>query len=167
MWFTSNLDPTQPSSLTQKDIDRITASTPTVRFLGYQDHLVDLYRQADIVCIPTYYREGLPTAILEAAAIGRPIVSCNNVGGREFLRQGMDGILVPPQSPPHLAAALEQMIRDPKRADWMRTNAHRRFLEGYTKQIMLERTIDVIAAMGFDLPSASGRPIAAHIPREC
>jgi len=156
MWFTSNLDPTHPTALTADDLDRITRSTSTVRFLGYQSSLVDLYRQCDVVCVPTYFPEGLPTALLEAASMGRPIVTCDNVGGRDFIRDGIDGLVVPPRSPDQLAEALGRMLTRPEDAERMRLSAHDRFLEGYTKQAMLDLTVATIETLGFAVATRSG-----------
>jgi glycosyltransferase involved in cell wall biosynthesis len=153
MWFTSNLDPTHPTALTREDVDRISAETPTVRFLGYQWSLVERYAACDVACVPTYFPEGLPTALLEAASSGRVIVTTNNVGGRDFVRDGVDGLVVPPQSPEALAAALSRVLRDPHKADRMRRSAHKRFLGGYTKQHMLDITLDTIEALGVPVRS--------------
>ncbi len=161
MWFTSNLDPTHPTALTADDLDRITRSTPTVHFLGYQSSLGDLYQACDVVCVPTYFPEGLPTALLEGASVGRPIVTCDNVGGRDFIRDGIDGLVVPPHAPDRLAAALGRLLTRPEDAERMRLSAHARFLGGYTKQDMLDLTVETIETLGFPMvaPSASDRPM--------
>jgi glycosyltransferase involved in cell wall biosynthesis len=70
-----------------------------------------VFREAHIVCLPSY-REGLPKALLEAAAAGRPIVATDVPGCREIVRPGQNGILVPPRSPSALADALRTMIQD-------------------------------------------------------
>jgi glycosyltransferase involved in cell wall biosynthesis len=88
MWFSSAPDEGNPSSLTRRDIETIEHCSPRVKFIGYQPSLVSCYDACDIVCVPTKYREGLPTALLEAAASGRPIVTCDNIGGREFITDG-------------------------------------------------------------------------------
>ncbi len=141
MWFTSNPDPTHPSALTAEEIEATKARCPDVRFKGFQASLVPLYAQAAAVCVPTYYQEGLPTALLEAASMGRPIVTCDNWGGRDFIRDGLDGHLVPPKSPEALAAALGRILTVPPHAERLRRSAHQRFLDGFTKQHMLEITL--------------------------
>ncbi len=157
MWFTSNLDPTHPTALTADDLDRITRSTPTVKFLGYQRSLDDAYQACDVVCVPTYFPEGLPTALLEAASVGRPIVTCDNVGGRDFIRDDVDGLVVPPRSPDRLAAALGRLLTDPDEAERMRLSAHARFLAGYTKQDMLDLTVEAIESARLPGWPADGR----------
>jgi glycosyltransferase involved in cell wall biosynthesis len=165
MWFTSNLDPTHPTALTQDDVDRLAAETPTVRFLGYQESLVERYARCDVACVPTYFPEGLPTALLEAASSGRVIVTTDNVGGRDFVRDGIDGLVVPPRSPDALAAALGRLLRDRSEADRMRRSAHRRFLDGYTKEHMVAITLDTVAALGFEVRPADAPEAPAGAPR--
>src|SRR5262245_21310877 len=153
MWFTSSVDETRAGGLSQQDVDCLVREIPTVRFLGYQESLVDVYRRCSIVCLPTYYQEGLPTALLEAAAMGRPVVTCDNVGCRDFVRDGLDGLLVPPRSPDKLAQALEKLILDRDLAERLRVSAHKRYLAGYTKRAMLDGMLDAIQDLGFFSPS--------------
>jgi glycosyltransferase involved in cell wall biosynthesis len=154
MWFSSAPDEGNPSSLTRQDIETLTQSSPRVKFVGYQPSLVPFYEACDIVCVPTKYREGLPTALLEAAASGRPIVTCDNIGGREFITDGETGLIVPRASPMALADAIERLIRDEALADRLRRSAFRHFQSGFTKDVMVARTIAVFRDLGMTVPSA-------------
>ncbi|HDS16248.1 MAG TPA: glycosyltransferase [Proteobacteria bacterium] len=84
-----------------------------VRWLGYQKDMPALYRQVDIVCLPTRYREGIPVTLLEAAACGKSLVATDMPGCREIVRSGENGFLVPPGSVSELAAALKTLLLDP------------------------------------------------------
>ena len=64
-----------------------------------------------VVCLPSY-GEGLPKALIEAAATGRPIVATDVAGCREIVRDGENGVLVPVRDPGPLAAALDRLIAD-------------------------------------------------------
>lgn len=119
-------------------------SAPDVEFIGYQKDIRSSYRSADIVCLPSWYREGLQTAILEAAAMGKPMVVCDNVGVRDFVRPKVDALVVPPRSPEALADKIEEMLSSPEAAEEMRVNARDRFLTGFTKAHMLAVTQKVI-----------------------
>ena len=153
MWFSSAPDEGNPSSLTQRDIEAIEQSNPRVKFIGYQPSLVPCYQACDIVCVPTKYREGLPTALLEAAASGRPIVTCDNIGGREFITDGENGLIVPRAAPMALADAIERLIKDRELADRLRRNAFRHFQRGFTKDVMVARTLDVFHDLGMAVRS--------------
>ena len=160
MWFSSAPDEGNPSSLTRQEIEALEQSSPRVKFIGYQPSLVPCYQACDIVCVPTKYREGLPTALLEAAASGRPIVTCDNIGGREFITDGETGLVVPRGAPIALADAIERLIRDTELADRLRRSAFRHFQEGFTKQVMVARTLAVFRDLGLALPPVALSEVA-------
>ncbi|MFA7268815.1 MAG: glycosyltransferase family 4 protein [Sterolibacterium sp.] len=83
-----------------------------VEWIGHQDDMPRVLASAHIVCLPSY-REGLPKALIEAAAGGRPIVTCDVPGCREVVRDEENGLLVPPHDVAGLAAALRRLIEQP------------------------------------------------------
>jgi glycosyltransferase involved in cell wall biosynthesis len=82
-----------------------------VEWWGHQTDMQSVFAKSHIVCLPSY-REGVPKALLEAAATGRTIVATDVPGCREVVRHGENGLLVPPHQPAPLAAALGYLIRD-------------------------------------------------------
>ncbi len=86
-----------------------------VEHWGFRADMPAVYRSANIVCLPTYYREGLPRVLLEAAASSRAIVATDVPGCREVVAHGVTGWLVKPRDATALAAALEQAIAEPAR----------------------------------------------------
>ena len=97
-------DPANPASLSEETIANWSRSG-LVTYLGWRDDMAGVLASATIVCLPSY-REGLPKALLEAAAIGRPIVTTDVPGCREVVKDGFNGWLVPPRDPEALAAAI-------------------------------------------------------------
>jgi glycosyltransferase involved in cell wall biosynthesis len=83
-----------------------------VTWLGQVIDMAALLSTVHIVCLPSY-REGLPKALLEALAAGKPVVSTNVPGCREVVQHGHNGILVPARDVDELTAALMQLIEDP------------------------------------------------------
>jgi glycosyltransferase involved in cell wall biosynthesis len=81
-----------------------------IEWWGWRENMTDVYAQASIVCLPSYYREGLPKTLIEAAACGRPIVTSNMPGCREVVRHGENGLLVPVRDSSALASALKHLI---------------------------------------------------------
>ena len=69
-------------------------------------------RKSTIVCLPSSYGEGVPKSLIEAAACGRPIVAYNVVGCREIVRDGKNGLLVPPNNINLLEKALDTLLDD-------------------------------------------------------
>ncbi|HVC28989.1 MAG TPA: glycosyltransferase family 4 protein [Gammaproteobacteria bacterium] len=85
-----------------------------VEFWGWRSNMIEVCRQASIICLPSYYGEGVPRILIEAAACGRPIVTTDTPGCREIVRHGVNGLLVPPRDSSALAHALKQLLEDPE-----------------------------------------------------
>ncbi|MDX6040103.1 glycosyltransferase family 4 protein [Scandinavium lactucae] len=81
-----------------------------MRFLGKTDKVEDLLQNNDCVVLPSYYREGVPKSLLEAAAMGKIIVTTDNVGCREAVIDNETGYLCEPRSVLSLTCALEKVI---------------------------------------------------------
>jgi len=106
---------------------------PGVEWLGPRSDIAEVWRDADIALIPSRGGEGLPRALLEAASSGRPIVTTDVPGCRDFVRDGVEGRVVVPDSPEALAGALSDLLVDPARRAQMGLNARKRLLDGYTE----------------------------------
>jgi glycosyltransferase involved in cell wall biosynthesis len=105
-------DLANPASVSQAEIDAW-AAEGVVEFWGWQEDMPSVFAQAQIVCLPTYYGEGLPKTLLEAAASGCAIVTTDIPGCREIVRHGVTGWLVPTRDVRALANALRQAIEQP------------------------------------------------------
>jgi glycosyltransferase involved in cell wall biosynthesis len=75
----------------------------------------------------------MPRALLEAAACARPLVVTDVPGNRQFVRSGIEGLVVPPQDVGALACALERMATEHKSRERMGAAARMRLLDGYTE----------------------------------
>ena len=82
-----------------------------IEYAGFVRDMPSLLAAAHIVCLPSY-REGLPKALLEAAAAGRPIVTTDVPGCREVVSDGENGLLVPARDARALADALQRLLTD-------------------------------------------------------
>jgi len=105
-------DPGNPRSLSEAELRRW-HEEGSIEWLGGRTDMPALIAASHIVCLPTYYREGLPRILLEAAACARPIVATDIPGCRELVTDGVNGLLVPVKDANALAAALERLIADP------------------------------------------------------
>ncbi len=101
-----------------------------VEWWGLRDDMPTVLAEAALVVLPSY-REGCPKALLEAAASGRAIVTCDVPGCREAVRDGANGVLVPARDADALAAAISTLLADPARRDALgragRVRAEREF----------------------------------------
>lgn len=101
-----------PSALTREDMERLT-DNKYIKWLGHREDINELLRQSTIMCFPSYYREGLPKSLIEASAVGRPIVTTDSVGCRDTVINGGNGFIVPPHHPEAVATALKELIDNP------------------------------------------------------
>ena len=101
-------DPLNPASLTQAQLAEFTADGD-VEYWGWQRDMMAVWKAAQVVCLPSY-REGLPKALLEAAACSLPLVATDVPGCREIVRREVNGWLVPKGDSAALAAALDEAI---------------------------------------------------------
>ncbi|NTU42251.1 MAG: glycosyltransferase family 4 protein, partial [Nitrospirales bacterium] len=84
-----------------------------VEWWGRRSDMPEVLAKSHIVCLPSY-REGLPKALLEAASVGRPIVTTDAIGCREVVRHVENGFLVPVRATLELADALQHLIEAPE-----------------------------------------------------
>jgi glycosyltransferase involved in cell wall biosynthesis len=105
-------DPENPASIKETQL-RAWASSGLVEWWGHKDDMAKILAQANIVCLPSYYGEGVPRVLIEAAACGRAIVATDAPGCRDIVRNGQNGLLVPLHNSEALAHALETLICDP------------------------------------------------------
>lgn len=103
-------DSANPAGLSREELATLERTTG-VRWVGHVANMPALYADAHVVCLPSY-REGLPKALIEACAAGRPIVTTDVPGCRDVVRDGYNGILVRPRDVTSLANALRRLITD-------------------------------------------------------
>jgi glycosyltransferase involved in cell wall biosynthesis len=87
-------------------------SEGVIEWWGRRDDMPEVLASAHIVCLPTIYGEGVPKALIEAAACGRPIVASDIPGCREIVHDGANGMLVAPGNTDALCDALARLIGD-------------------------------------------------------
>jgi glycosyltransferase involved in cell wall biosynthesis len=101
-------------SLSDAELAALTTD-PGVEWLGRVEDVREVWRRAAIAVMPSTYGEGVPKALLEAAACGRAIVTTDWPGCRDAVRVGESGLLVPPHDVGALADALAALAADPVR----------------------------------------------------
>lgn len=84
-----------------------------VEWWGWQEDMREAYRQAAIVCLPSY-REGIPRALVEAGACGRAVVASDVPGCRAVVLPGENGLLAAVRDPAALAGALHRLLKEPE-----------------------------------------------------
>jgi glycosyltransferase involved in cell wall biosynthesis len=108
--FLGGVDARNPSSITEAQFKALNWDK-AVQWLGEVEDVVPVIRCADIVVLPSY-REGTPRSLLEAAAMGRPLIAADVPGCREVVNHGANGLLIPARDAGALASAVLAMVRD-------------------------------------------------------
>jgi glycosyltransferase involved in cell wall biosynthesis len=104
-------DPFNPGTITEAEL-KAWSSEGVVEWLGFRSDMPQVVRDAHVLCLPTYYREGVPRILMEGAACGRPLVTTNMPGCRDIVKDGINGIVVSPHDVNALVAALEKLVCD-------------------------------------------------------
>lgn len=135
-------DPGNPASVPEA---QLTAwrEEGNVTLLGHVHDMPALMATADVVVLPSNYREGIPTSLIEAAAAGLPIVTTDAPGCREIVQDGVNGFLVPVRDSAAVAAAIRKLVLDPKLAARMGAAGRQKVLAQFDERIVLMDTLAV------------------------
>jgi glycosyltransferase involved in cell wall biosynthesis len=109
-----------------------------VHFAGRRDDVANLMKASDVFVLPSQW-EGMPNVVLEAMAVGLPIVATEVEGTAELLAENQTGLLVPPHSPTALVEAVESLLRDPKQAQSMKHRAQQIVNKRFTWKSVVKR----------------------------
>ncbi|SDX83795.1 glycosyltransferase family 4 protein [Hymenobacter psychrophilus] len=119
-----------------------------VEYLGTSDNVAELLAKADCVVLPSY-REGTPKTLLEAAAMGKPIVTTDVPGCRETVVDGSNGLLCQVRDAADLAAKMLQILRLPEAGLEQMGRAGRELaVTKFDEQIVLDKYLAVVTEVG-------------------
>jgi len=100
-----------PDAISEKELSSM-LQDGSVEYIGPSDNVKNILYNSSVFVLPSYYGEGIPRTILEAMAVGLPIITTNNVGCKETVIEGENGFLIEPQDVPSLANSIEQLIQN-------------------------------------------------------
>lgn len=133
-------DPANPGSVPLEALQRWHAEGVIV-YRGRSETMPAVFAEADVVALPTYYGEGLPKVLIEAAACGLPIVTTDWPGCREVVRDGENGLLVPIRDAAALADAIERLARDPELRRAMGARGREKALASWSVESVVAQTL--------------------------
>jgi glycosyltransferase involved in cell wall biosynthesis len=113
-----------------------------IKWVGFQARMVEVIGQADIVVLPSY-REGLPKSLIEAAAVGRPIVTTNVPGCKECVIEGYNGYLVPAKDANALAGAIRTLILNKELRVRMGRNSRTLAIKEFSVEKVIRQTMNI------------------------
>jgi glycosyltransferase involved in cell wall biosynthesis len=107
------LDVENPTAINRSQMDAW-VEEGVVTYLGTTDRVADVIAQSTCIVLPSYYREGVPRSLMEAAAMSRPIITTDWVGCKEVVSDGDTGYLCLPKNHDDLAQKMLKIINMPK-----------------------------------------------------
>jgi glycosyltransferase involved in cell wall biosynthesis len=114
-----------------------------VELWGVRGDMPQILTQASIVALPSYYREGVPRVLIEAAACERPLVAADVPGVRDIVQHGVNGLLVAPRSPEALSHALAELLRSHDLREGFGRAGRRLVQERFAEDVVLGQTLEV------------------------
>lgn len=136
-------DPGNPRSVPREQVERWQRQG-TLEWLGHVDDMPALMCGADVMALPSYYREGVPKSLIEGAASGLALVTTDLPGCREVVAEhGVDGLHVEPRSAESLAAALARLDDDRQLLQRLGNHARDRAVQHFDQRNVIRKTIEV------------------------
>jgi glycosyltransferase involved in cell wall biosynthesis len=149
-------DPGSPGAIPREKLQEWQNAGP-VEWWGHQQSMSGMVQQAALVCLPSHGGEGVPKALIEAAAGGRAIVATDVPGCRDIVRHGTNGLLVPPKNPAALADAIDRLLKDAP----LRAEMGRRGREIAVNEFSEEKVIQQTLALYHRLLNSAAAPMGA------
>ena len=157
-------DPNSPSCVPRQQL-LDWQNSGAIEWWGHNQDMTAVFRQANVVCLPSHGGEGVPKVLMEAAASGRAIVTTDVPGCRDIVRDGVNGVLVPPKDVPALAHAIEKLLSDPPRRAQMAIHGRNIAVTEFSEDVVVRQTLEMYSGLlGPAAPreSAGGAEPAQH-----
>ena len=140
------IDKERPNQITMSDLMRW-EENGIIRYRGATSELNKVLNQTDIFVFPSFYGEGLPKVLCEAAACGVPVITTDHPGCREAIIPDTTGILVPKNSPEQIADAIEVLVKDPSLRNSFATNSRLMAVERFDVRNVVEQHMRIYSSM--------------------
>jgi N,N'-diacetylbacillosaminyl-diphospho-undecaprenol alpha-1,3-N-acetylgalactosaminyltransferase len=149
------IEPDSPDAVPESYLRTI--KNRAFRWVGFQDDLKPILSAADIVVLPSYYAEGVPRVLLEALAIGKPIITTSHPGCREVVDDGRNGSLVAPKSVDGLQRALASLVDDEERRQTFGRQSRLKAEAEFGEREVTTRVIEELYGLTNDRTTQTGR----------
>lgn len=138
-----------PSSITVFEFESL-KKNPAVECLGFRSDIENVLQQADIFCLPSYYREGLPRALIEAASCGLPLLTTDSIGCRDTIK-GNNGFLFKKHDVEVLVKQIEYLVQHPEEMLKMGENSRLVALQYFDSKKICKRTCEIFFSLAEDI----------------
>ena len=117
-----------------------------VRYLGTSSDVRNEISQVDCIIFPSFYREGVPRSLIESAAMGKPILTTDNVGCRDIVEDGYNGYLAKPKSVESTIAIVEKFLNlNKEQQKILGKNGRKKAMEEFDERIVITSYLNEIA----------------------
>ena len=106
--------------------------------LGHREDVADVIKSFDISLLVSYASEGIPQFVLQSMAAGKPVIGTTVGGIPEVVRDGVNGVLVPPMDPAAIADAVRHLLAEPGRMEQMGRAGYDMAVRGHSLNAMLD-----------------------------
>ena len=131
-------DESNPNVIPASDLKRW-QQEEVLEWLGAVEDVRPVLATADVVVLPSYYREGIPRSLLEAAAMGKPIITTDHTGCREAVDHQKTGLLVPAKDVAALGDAMQWMLENRQQREIMGMAGRRKVEKEFDEQFVIDR----------------------------
>jgi glycosyltransferase involved in cell wall biosynthesis len=135
------VDPGNPSSVSET---QITAwERDGIENWGFRQDMPEVFASCHLVCLPSYRREGIPKALIEAASCARPIITFDMPGCREIVKNGVNGLVVPTRDISAYKSAVKRLLEDAALRQQLGVAGRKRVEEMFSLEQIIRQTLDV------------------------
>jgi glycosyltransferase involved in cell wall biosynthesis len=131
-----------PNAISKETLESL-CDNDYIRWLGYRTDVKHLLEKSHIIAFPSYYKEGLPKSLIEACAIGRPIVTTDSIGCRDAVVDGYNGFLIPIKNSKVLSEKLEILIENKELRIQMGRNSRRLAEQHFSIKTVIAKHLEI------------------------
>lgn len=137
-------DPGNPGSISHREWEQL-QQEKSLRCLGSADDVRPFLAEADVLVLPSYYREGVPRSVLEGMAMGKIILTTDNPGCRDTVETGKNGFLIPARQADALFDAMVRTVNlPPGQRQAMGEHSRRLAVERFSDEQVIPPLMDLI-----------------------
>lgn len=144
------LDPLLPKTLQEIE------SNPNIITTGFQEDVRPYFAIANALVFPSY-REGFPNVVMQAGAMGLPAIVTNINGCNEIIREGKNGLIIPPKDTEALQQAMLKLAGDKKLYDHLQSQSREMITSRYEQQLVWEALLveykSLLKEKGMEVPN--------------
>ncbi len=130
-----------------------------IKWLGFCEDMKSVLERCHIIAFPSYYREGVPKSLIDACAVGRPIVTTDSIGCKDVVDNGVNGFLIPIKDSGALAEKLAILIEDKALRERMGRAARAKAEREFSLEKVVERHLEIYGKLSGRAQEEAEEPV--------